>query len=540
MSKNKLYFGDNLEVMREMDNNSVNLFCADPPFNSGKTYCTFFDSQAQEDAFTDIWGYDDTTDEIRRDIRNKARGPEEKNGHVYAAVENALKGFDYLLQKKRTGNKGTMLSYLTYMAPRLVEGHRLLKDTGSFYLHCDPSASHYLKAMLDAIFDQKNNGKNVHFRNEIIWSYNKWTGKGDYFPRNHDIILSYSKTDELTFNPILNKEMSEQMKSNRKKGYVRQISKNRGTKQLTIYDRTNPKAIKQINSGEFEPHQIKYLENQSVETTTKVPDVWEFPRLGPNSSERLGYPTQKPRALYEQIIKAASNPGDLVFDPFCGCGTTIDAAQALNRHWVGIDLTICALDPMQERLMDRYDLKPYIDYEVIGYPTNMEELNGFIEHPKRRYDAEIWLVTRVGLKPTKPTGDGGYDGIGHFTYWVPEGMLKTEARIMAEVKTGNFSLGDVRSFRTAMRDKNATAGVFITCSKEVTKGMKEEAVKEGEFEHNGIKYPRLQFWHVTQEYFDNPDSINKYVRLPKPIQARKKSERHIPESDQMEMDIAAG
>ena len=502
---NKLIFGDNLEAMREMENRSVNIICTDPPFNSGRKYCTFFDNQAHEEAFSDTWSYDYTTRELREDIKMRAGGSEENHSHIYSAVDNALTGFDYLLQKKQTGNKGATRSYLTYMAPRLVEAYGLLKDNGSFYLHCDPSASHYLKGMMDAIFDQANNGKNRYFQNEIIWSYRRWSGKAQRYQRMHDCILFYTKGSDHTWNwPMEPKANGSRM-----------------------YKQWN---VKDPVTGKMKTHYDKSI----PDTETNMRDVWDIPRLQSKARERLGYPTQKPRVLYERMIKSSSNPGDVVFDPFAGCGTTIDAAQVLNRNWIGIDLTICALDPMQYRLTDRHNLKPYIDYAVEGYPTNMEELRQFVDHPRRKYDAEIWLVTRVGLRPTKKSRDGGYDGYAHFSHWVPEGMKKSEARIMAEVKTGNFTLNDVKAFRTTMQDNNATAGVFITLNA-VSKNMREVAEREGQFEHNGIKYDRLQFWRVTQEYFDNPDSINKYIRLPKPIEARKKAERHVDQSDQQDI-----
>ena len=509
MFRNKLIFGDNLEVMRELPNRSVNIICADPPFNSGRKYCTFFDNQAHEEAFSDTWNYDIVTQDIREDIRVRTGGSEEDHGHIYGAVENALTGFDYLLQKKRTGNKGAMRSYLTYMAPRLIEAYGLLADNGSFYLHCDPSASHYLKGMMDAIFDQANNGKNKYFQNDIIWSYRRWSGRSARYQRMHDNILFYTKGPDYTWNQPME-------------------AKAPGSRMFKQWN------VKDPVTGKMKTHYDKSI----PDTETNMRDVWEISRLQSKARERLGYPTQKPVKLYKRMIEASSNEGDVVFDPFCGCGTTIDAAHGLKRNWIGIDLTICALDPMQYRLMDRYDLRSYIDYDVEGYPTNMEELREFAKHPKRKYDTEIWMVTRVGLRPTKKTRDGGIDGVGHFTYWVPEGMRKTDARIMAEAKTGNFNLKDVGYFRTAIQDNKATAGVFITLDP-VTKGMRELADREGEFEHNGIKYPRLQFWQITQEYFDNPDSINKYIRLPKRIEVRKKAERHDPDN-QMEMDVAAG
>ena len=182
MHRNKIYFGDNLEIMREMEDNSIDLICTDPPFNSGRNYNIFLPSKAQTKAFTDIWKWDDYTKETRKDIENRARTNE-----IYSAVRMALSGYDQVLQNSQRGNKGAMRSYLAFMAPRLVEMHRLLKDTGSIYLHCDPSASHYLKGLMDVIFGDEN------FRNEIVWHYKGNAGATKKWGAKHDIIFYYSK-----------------------------------------------------------------------------------------------------------------------------------------------------------------------------------------------------------------------------------------------------------------------------------------------------------------------------------------------------------
>ena len=165
-------------------------------------------------------------------------------------------------------------------------------------------------------------------------------------------------------------------------------------------------------------------------------DIWELSMLGRSSKERTGYPTQKPLALLNRIITVSSNKGDLVFDPFAGCGTTIDSAQALERYWIGIDITLLALEPIQKRILERHKLEPHVHYDVQGYPTNMQEVYELVKNRKRYHDFSDWAVTRLGLKPTKKTGDGGYDGVGHFTLWIPEGMERTSGTVMAEVKSG--------------------------------------------------------------------------------------------------------
>ncbi|MCY3743046.1 MAG: DNA methyltransferase [Candidatus Poribacteria bacterium] len=246
--------------------------------------------------------------------------------------------------------------------------------------------------------------------------------------------------------------------------------------------------------------------------------------------ERLGYPTQKPRELYERLITASSNEGDIVLDPFCGCGTTIDAAHTLKRQWMGIDITILALDPMRQRLADRHGLEPSIDYQIEGYPTNMQEVRRLLkEGDKRKYhDFSNWAVTRLGLRPTKDVGDGGLDGVGHVTLWNPQQMKETNARILAEVKTGKPTITQVRAFCHVMDQHNAEVGIFITIEP-VSAKMQQEAQNMGSFEHNQKNYPRLQFWQLDDVYFENPDIINTLVRLPDAwrIRPTQKSERHF-------------
>ena len=330
---NKLYFGDNLEIMREMEDSRVDLICTDPPFNSGRNYNAFLtDSLAQvSKAFTDTWTWDTTAQETRTDIENRAR-----TSDTYKALDTCLKGYDYVLQNAVSGHKGAMRAYLAFMGPRLAEMHRLLKETGSLYLHCDPTASHYLKGVMDTIFDVKN------YRNEIIWHYHTGGASKRWFPKKHDTILLYSKSDEYRFFP-------ERIRVPR-----------------------TPKSLKRAANP-------KGARISADDTHKLAPDVWvDVPALNPMANERLGYPTQKPRALYERMIKASSNEGEIVMDPFAGCGTTLDAAQTLNRAWIGINITNLSLDPMQRRLADRHGLKPSIDYEIHGYPTNMQEVQALV------------------------------------------------------------------------------------------------------------------------------------------------------------------
>ena len=491
---NKLYFGDNLTIMREMEDGFVDLIATDPPFNSGRNYNAFFtESKAQSKAFTDIWQWDTVAQDARTDISNRAQASD-----TYKALDNCLKGYDLVLQNAVSGNKGAMRAYLAFMGPRLAEMHRLLRNTGSIYLHCDPTASHYLKGVMDAIWDQKNRKKNEHFRNEIVWCYT--TASTPYirqFVRCTDSILFYSQGKEWTFN----------------RDEVR-----------IPYKDGAPHGGQKWASDEEQLSQWRERKSQEG----KIPENWWIiPKIG-TSNENLGYPTQKPRALYERIIKASSNPGNLVMDPFCGCGTTIDAAHTLDRRWIGIDLTVISLDPIGYRMYDRHGLLPHKDFDIDGYPTNMQEVHKLVRDEKKYHDFSNWAVTRVGLKPTPNVGDGGKDGVGHFMLWEPDSDTETERRIIAEVKTGKPTIAQVRAFCHTLTKQNAVAGIFITLEK-VTNGMRQLAADMGTFEHaeSGKRYPKLQFWQIDDAYFDNPESIKETIKLPRNwIRPRKKSERH--------------
>ncbi len=286
------------------------------------------------------------------------------------------------------------------------------------------------------------------------------------------------------------------------------------------------------------PRFKRYL---STSKGRKVHDViTDINPLASQSKERLGYPTQKPLALYERFIETSSDQGDIVMDPFCGGGTTIDAAHTLKRNWIGIDLTILALDPMRQRLADRHGLQPSIDYQIEGYPTNMQEVRRLLKDgDKRKYhDFSNWAVTRLGLRPTPDVGDGGHDGVGNVSLWNTQQMKETNARILAEVKAGRPSMTQVRAFCQVMNENKAEIGIFITIEP-ISSGMRQQAENMGSFEHNGRNYPRLQFWQIDDAYFENPDVINTLVRLPDAwrIRPAQKSERHF---DDQQMQFLRG
>ena len=502
---NKLYFGDNLEVMREMESGYIDLICTDPPFNSGRNYNAFFEeSKAQEKAFEDIWQWDNKAIEARDDIRDRADADD-----TYKALNNCLNGYDLVLQKAVKGSKGSMRAYLAFMGPRLAEMHRLLRNTGSIYLHCDPTASHYLKGIMDSIWDWKNLKKNGFFRNEIVWHYQAGTGPKNAFKRKHDLIFFYGKSKESCFNrqskPVVNPERYNKVdKSGRR------------------YDINGQGKIYYLDEGQTCDDVWTYIQEK------------EYQQLNSQATERLDYDTQKPRVLYERMIKASSNPDMLIMDPFCGCGTTIDAAHTLNRNWIGIDLTIIALDPISKRMRDRHansanePLEPHKDYEIIGYPTNMQEVHKLVRDENKRHDFANWAVTRLGMIPTPDAKDKGKDGIGSVMLLNPETEKETSKRIISEVKTGTLTLQQVRAFCHTMNEQNAIAGVFITLNSP-TDEMRQTASDMGGFQlADNRHYPRLQFWQVTEDYFNNPSFLRDNIRLPYQwIIPRKKSDRHF-------------
>ena len=548
-----------------MDDERVDLICTDPPFNSGRDYNSFIgDSLAQKKAFTDTWTWDTAAQDARADIEHRAY-----TSDTYKAFDECLKGYDLILRRAVSGSSGAMRAYLTFMGSRLAEMHRILTQKGSIYLHCDPTASHYLKGVMDAIFGVEN------FRNEIVWQRTKAHNDGKQYGRIHDTILFYNKSSQRVWNPVYTAHDPE---------YVKKFYRHQDERGLYRVGDLNASGVRHGESGkpcrgvdpnvvgnhwraprrEAWPEGVEPPDNYeslsvhekldaldangliywppkgsvpgfkrylSTSKGRRVHDViTDINPLASASKERLGYPTQKPLALYERLISASSNEGDVVLDPFCGCGTTIDAAHTLKRNWIGIDLTILALDPMRQRLANRHGLEPSVDYQIEGYPTNMQEVRRFLKDgDKRKYhDFSNWAVTRLGLKPTRDVGDGGHDGVGHVTLWNTQQMKETDARVLAEVKTGRPSITQVRAFCQVMHENNTEIGIFITIAP-ISAGMRQQAEHMGSFEHNGRRYPRLQFWQIDDAYFENPEIINTFVRLPMEwrIRPSQESERHF-------------
>ena len=325
-----IYNRDNLDVLKGINSNCIDLIYLDPPFNKNKEFTAPMGSSAEGASFKDWFREADVKDEWLKEIKEDYDGL-----HTFLT---SVKNLSNITASKNNKHYLYNYCYLSYMAIRLIEMRRILKDTGSIYLHCDPTMSHYIKILMDIIFGEKN------FRNEVIWHYdNRLSQSKTNFSKIHDIIFRYSKTSNYLYNEQYNPdwEMEERNKQFRKAGY-RIVYK---TNTLIIFDKEKTKKAK-IDIKNFDKVKYGKLEN----TNRPYGDTWIIPFIAGNSSERTGYPTQKPLALLERIIKASSNEGDVVLDPFCGCATTCIASEKLNRQWIGIDISVEAYKLVEKRL----------------------------------------------------------------------------------------------------------------------------------------------------------------------------------------------
>lgn len=440
---NVLYYGDNLDVLRRhIQDEVVDLVYLDPPFNSNADYNVLFrehgeKAAAQVQAFEDTW-------EWNVDARSAYEEVVEAGGQV----ADTMRAFRTML------GASDMLAYLSMMAPRLLELHRALKPTGTLYLHCDPTASHYLKLLLDAIFGPR------HFLNEIIWSYKAGAAGKSTFGRKHDTILRYGRSAAVAFYPD-----------------AIRIPYADSTLQRLKY------------AGAREKNVAKVLARGG-----KVPtDVWEIGIIQGNSPERLGYQTQKPIELMERIVLASSQPGDLVLDPFCGCGTTIDAAQLLGRRWIGIDITHVAINLIKTRLTDRYGSEIVAAYRTIGEPTTVDDARVLAKEDPFQFQA--WALGLVGARVAGSDIRGGDKGIDGRLYF-HEGGSETR-QIVFSVKAGHLVPSFVRDLSGVLTREGADIGVLISFE-EPSGGMRSEAAESGFYESPWGKHARLQLRTVAE------------------------------------------
>jgi site-specific DNA-methyltransferase (adenine-specific) len=459
--ENTLYYGDNLDVLRRyIKDESIDLIYLDPPFNSNQDYNVLFAEQngsrshAQIKAFEDTWHWDIVAEKAYEEIVEK--GPDR--------VSKAMQAFRQLL------GSNDMMAYLAMMAPRLVELWRVLKPSGSIYLHCDPTASHYLKMLMDAVFGPDN------FANEIIWHYGGWTHQRmTRFPRKHDVLLFYSKSEGRTYHPISIPWTREEYVAIRK--------------QAIHADESGREYIFDPRGGRG---QRRYLDT-ALSEGRPVDSAWDIRPLTSSTKERLGYPTQKPEALLERIIKASSNDGDIILDPFCGCGTTISVAQRLNRRWIGIDITHLAISLIKNRLLSAFG--EMVEYRVIGEPVSLPDAKVLADQDP--YQFQFWALGLVGARPSeqKKGADKGIDGR---LYFHDEKEGKTKQMIFS-VKSGHTTVSHVRDLRGVIERENAEIGVLITLQ-EFTKQMKTEASQAGFYQSpwDTSKYPRLQIITIAE------------------------------------------
>ncbi len=336
--QNTFYTGDNLYILNGMNSEMVDLIYLDPPFNSKRTYSAPIGSRAAGASFKDIWTWED----VDRDC--------------LAGLEQYPKLVEYIYSIGAIHSTG-MMSYVVYMAQRIIQMHRVLKTTGSFYLHCDTSASHYLKIVLDQIFGEKN------FRNEIDWVYNRFSRRGDAYPSMKDTIFFYTKSDDYHFTP---QSLPPRDAQRYEKGYHTVVDK--GQRKLLVYDAE--KAAEKIKRAK----ELNIPISMTKARAAIMGNVWtDIPILNPMAKERTGYPTQKPLALLYRIIEASSKAGDVVFDPFCGCATTCVAAHHRQRQWIGIDIESQASDLLMSRLgTDAGMFKDFLPTDKIPERTDIK------------------------------------------------------------------------------------------------------------------------------------------------------------------------
>ncbi|MBI5868123.1 MAG: restriction endonuclease [candidate division Zixibacteria bacterium] len=541
-SENTLYYGDNLDILRRyVADESVDLIYLDPPFKSDQDYNILFQEQngtrssAQIMAFEDTWHWDQSAAMAYQEIV-------EAGGQV----SRAMQGFRAFL------GDTDMLAYLAMMAPRLVELRRALKLTGSIYLHCDPTASHYLKMLMDSVFGPTN------FRNEIIWKRSSSHSGAKRWGPIHDVILFYSRSQEM----VWNRTFQEYDESYIEKFY--HLADARGRYQLDnltgagirsgesgtpwrgidpttkgrhwaipsdIVDELTPSAgVRQLSTQEKldlldqagliywppkgnVPRLRRYLRANAGVSIQDV--ITDLDAVSAHARERLGYPTQKPEALLERILSASSNEGDVVLDPFCGCGTTIAAAQRLKRRWIGIDVTHLAITLIKQRLWDSFETKA--DYKVVGEPVSLSEAEALANAD--RFQFQWWALGLVNARPVeqKKGADQGIDGR---LYFHDEGAKGATKQIVLSVKSGGVTVKDVRDLRGVIEREHAVIGVLISLESP-TRPMRTEAAGAGIYNSPwGTKHPAMQILTIEDllagKGIDYPSRTNRtFKKAPK-------------------------
>ena len=500
----QLYFGDNLQILREhIADESVDLIYLDPPFNSKRDYNLLFktpkghESDAQITAFEDTWHWGGQAQDEFREI-------EQCRNTEVAEMMRALRAFL---------GENDMMAYLTMMANRLLEMHRVLKPTGSLYLHCDPTASHYLKIVLDGVFGKEN------YRNEIVWQRTNVHSDSKTWSKVSDSIFFYSKLREFVWNPqyLAHNDDHVESKYTNNDGdgriYALDNMTSPNPRPNMMYEwkghaypangwRYSKETMSQLdlegriwypNDKEKRPRLKRYLEEMSG---TLIGNVWtDINPINSQAAERLGYPTQKPLALLARIINASSNEGDVVLDPFCGCGTALDAAQKLNRNWIGIDITHLAVSLIEKRLKNRYpELQAKGAFIVEGVPQDFAGARDLADRDKHQF--QLWACSLVNVQPYRGGKKGADQGIDGMAF-IEVAKGKTE-KVIVSVKGGeNIGASMVRDLKGTVEREKAAIGLFITLTPP-TRPMETEAASAGHYEspHHGA-FPRIQIISIA-------------------------------------------
>ena len=505
---NRLYYGDNLDILRRyVADESVDLVYLDPPFNSNATYNVLFAEQNGAQAASQIKAFEDTW-----------RWDEEAARTYFEVVESGGRVSEALQAFRRLVGDSNMLAYLAMMAPRLTELRRVLKPEGSLYLHCDPTASHYLKLLMDAVFGPQS------FVNEIVWkrsdAHSDARQGAKHYGRIHDVLLFYSKADDRKFSTIftpLPQSTVDNWYRYEEPGTGRRYNKAdvtgpggaakgnphyewKGVTRYWRYKRETMEALdaagRLVYSKSGMPYEKRYLDESKG---VAVQDWWgDIPMLRGlrGKGERLGYPTQKPEALLERIIETSTNEGDVVLDPFCGCGTAVAVAQRLGRQWIGIDVTYLAIALIRRRLRDAYGDSIDETYSVSGEPVSLPDAEALAASDP--YQFQWWALDLVHARPVeqKKGADRGIDGRIYFH----EGDASVTKEIILSVKAGHTGRHHVHELRGVVEREGAAIGVLITMQ-EPTKPMREDAAAAG-FYHAGwegqASYPRIQLLTVAK------------------------------------------
>lgn len=519
---NQLWYGDNITIMQNMKMYSVDLIYLDPPFKSDTNYNLLYKNMTgkpvpeQAEAFFDTWTLDAVKLEIARTmpVLMKQKGVDDYYVQFWRMWMNALRY-----------PQPELMAYLIYMVQRLLYMKGILKPTGSIYLHCDPTASHYIKIMMDAIFGHKN------FQNEIIWKRTSAHNSARRWGPVHDVILFYTASDKFTWNKLYQPYDPSYVNTRFKRGDERPWKdadltgsgvRNGETGEVWRgFDVTAkgrhwaypPSELERMDAeGEiYWPKKVGGWPRKKVylDTTSGIPiqDVWtDIQPINSQAQDRLGYPTQKPVPLLDRIIQASTNPGDVVFDPFCGCGTTIYSAIKNQRKWIGCDIAILSVKLIREQLTgEKHRLVEGHDFIVDGIPNSVDSAQ--VLFSRDPFQFQHWLVERIGGFPMqKKVADRGIDGRIYFE--TREGL----SEVILSVKGGKLRPTDVRDLRGVLeREKSAMAGLLSL--HEPSKSMKAEAAAAGMYEYNGLKYPRIQLLTVREiledkREFQMPTRIN--------------------------------